>query len=63
MSVDAPKHPLHALTTYELTEYRRNLENALGSPATDAQELPGLRQSLHAVLAEQEDRARLAARA
>ena len=63
MSVDEPKHQLHALTTYELTEYRRNLEDAVESSATGAQELSDLRRRLHAVLAEQEDRVRLAARA
>jgi hypothetical protein len=26
---DEPKHPLHALTTYELRDYRRQLENAI----------------------------------
>ena len=28
-TVDQPKHPLHALTTYELAYYRRRLENAI----------------------------------
>jgi hypothetical protein len=28
-AVEPPKHPLHAMTTYELTYYRRRLENAL----------------------------------
>ena len=63
MSVKEPEHQLPALTTYELNDYRRDLEGAVASPATDARELPGLRRRLHAVLAEQEDRARLAARA
>jgi hypothetical protein len=62
MSVKEPQHPLHALTTYELNEYRRNLEDAVESPAS-AQELSDLSRRLHAVLAEQEDRARLATRA
>lgn len=30
-TVDQPKHPLHALTTYELAYYRRRLENAISS--------------------------------
>jgi hypothetical protein len=63
MPVKEPEHPLHALTTYELNEYLRNLEDALESPVTDAQELSDLRRRLHAVLSEREDRARLAARA
>jgi hypothetical protein len=28
-TVEQPKHPLHALTTYELRNYRRQLENVL----------------------------------
>jgi hypothetical protein len=28
-TVDQPKHPLHALTTFELRDYRRNLERAI----------------------------------
>src|SRR5262245_65900848 len=28
--VDKPKHPLHALATFELKEYRRQLEQAIG---------------------------------
>jgi len=29
MTVDPPKHPLPALTTYELADYRRELERAI----------------------------------
>ena len=61
--VDTPKHPLHALTTYELTYYRRRLENALAFldkqdpvPATRAD----LQAALDKVIAEQDDRARIA---
>jgi hypothetical protein len=57
-----PKHPLHAMTTYELRDYRRQLESAIAffdradpvPPACDR-----LQASLDAVLAEQQDRARL----
>lgn len=28
VTVNQPKHPLHALTTYELAGYRRDLEKA-----------------------------------
>jgi len=28
-AVDQPKHPLHALTTFELRAYRRQLETAI----------------------------------
>jgi hypothetical protein len=37
---DEPKHPLHALTTYELRDYRRQLENAI---AFSSQQIPYLR--------------------
>jgi hypothetical protein len=29
MSVEQPPHPVHALTTYELKNYRRELEHSL----------------------------------
>lgn len=62
--VDTSKHPLHALTTYELTYYRRRLETALAF--LDKQDpVPqiraGLRAALDKVIAEQDDRARIAA--
>ena len=62
--VDTPKHPLHALTTYELAYYRRRLENALSF--LDKQDpIPAIRADLQAaldkVIAEQDDRARIAA--
>jgi hypothetical protein len=63
-TVDKPKHPLHAMTTYELRDYSRQLESAIAFfdgqiPVPQARE--GLQARLDAVLAEQEDRARLAA--
>jgi len=63
-TVEQPKHPLHALTTYELAYYRRRLENALAF--LDKQDpVPPIRADLQAalnrVLAEQDDRARIAA--
>ena len=62
-TVDQPQHPLHALTTYELTDYRRLLENAIAF--FDQQEpVPAVRSDLQAaldgVLAEQDDRRNLA---
>jgi hypothetical protein len=62
--VDTPKHPLHALTTYELAYYRRRLENALAF--LDKQDpVPAIRADLQAaldrVVAEQDDRARISA--
>jgi hypothetical protein len=60
--LDEPKHPLHALTTYELRDYRRQLENAITCadrqipvPATR----DDLQAKLDAVTAEQEPRERL----
>ena len=63
-SFEQPKHPLHALTTYELTYYRRRLEN--GIALLDKQDpVPAIRASLQTaldgVIAEQDDRARIAA--
>ena len=60
--IDTPKHPLHALTTYELTYYRRRLENALAF--LDKQDpIPPIRADLQAaldkVIGEQDDRARI----
>lgn len=62
--VDQPKHPLHALTTYELAYYRRRLENAIAF--LDKQDpVPPIRAdlktALDGVIAEQDDRARIAA--
>ena len=61
--VDTPKHPLHALTTYELAYYRR-LENALAYLGKQ-DPVPAIRADIQAaldnVVAEQDDRARIAA--
>lgn len=62
VTVEAPKHPVHALTTYELRDYRRELERAITGISPDAPVQAHLRRQLDAVLAEQEDRARLARR-
>jgi hypothetical protein len=63
-TVEPPKHPLHALTTYELTYYRRRLENTLAYlgkqdpvPAIRA----AIQTALDKVITEQDDRARIAA--
>jgi hypothetical protein len=61
--VDTPRHPLYALTTYELTYYRRRLENALAF--LDKQDsVPAIRADLQTaldkVIAEQDDRAKIA---
>jgi len=62
-AVDQPKHPLHALTTYELTHYRRQLERAIAffdsqHPVPSAR--TGLQAQLDKVTAEQDDRTKLA---
>jgi hypothetical protein len=63
VTTDRPKHPLPELTTYELRDYRRQLESAIAF--FDRQEpVPPARDRLQAklgeVLAEQEERARIA---
>ena len=65
-SVAPPKHPLYALTTSELSCHRRQLEDAIAScdgmdPVPPAR--GDLQARLDAVIAEQDDRTRLAARA
>jgi hypothetical protein len=59
-NVDPPPHPLHALTTYEIRDYRRLLESAIKGIAADAPIQAALRRKLDAVLAEQDERARIA---
>jgi hypothetical protein len=61
--VGPPKHPLHALTSYELRDYRRDLERAISlfartDPLPQAQ--ADLQVRLDAVIVEQDDRKRLA---
>jgi len=58
-----PLHPLHALTTYELRDYRRDLETAIAAfdrqdPVPPARD--DLQARLDALIAEQDDRERLA---
>ena len=63
MTVDPPKHPLPALTTYEIRDHRRELEQAIAffdrqTPVPPAR--ARLQARLDDVLAEQDDRARRA---
>lgn len=62
-AVDQPKHPVHALTTFELRDYRKRLESAIASVSTKVP-VPRARDQLQGalddVIAEEEDRARLA---
>ena len=60
VTVEPLKHPLYALTTYELKDRRRELERAIRGIAPGAPVQAALRRQLDAVIAEQEDRARLA---
>jgi hypothetical protein len=63
LAVTQPRYPLPELTTYELRDYRRALERAIGRPVPDlaARDLAVLRLNLDAVIAEQESRTKLAA--
>jgi hypothetical protein len=65
-TVQQPKHPLYALTTSELSDLRRQLENAITfydgmDPVPQAR--ADLQARLDNVIAEQDDRTRLAAHA
>jgi hypothetical protein len=62
-TIERPKHPLHALTTFELRDYRRVLENAIAffdkqdpAPAVRA----NMQAALDGVIAEQDDRQKIA---
>jgi hypothetical protein len=63
LSVNPPEHPLPAMTTYELRDYRRNLETAIAffdgqTPVPPDRDC--LQGTLDDVIAEQDDRKRLA---
>jgi hypothetical protein len=58
-AVQAPKHPLHQLTTYELRDYRAELEHEIQGISPDAPAAADLRKLLDDVLREQEARRRL----
>ncbi|MGH3289879.1 MAG: hypothetical protein ACRDPD_35235 [Streptosporangiaceae bacterium] len=61
--VAQPKHAMHALTTFELRDYRRDLERAIAYFDRQAPVPPArnrLQAKLDAVLAEQEERVRIA---
>lgn len=63
MTVDRPKHPLHAMTTYELRDHRDQLERAIAF--FDSKDpVPAVRDDLQAeldaVVGEQDERMRLA---
>jgi hypothetical protein len=61
-SLNQPKHPLPAMTTYELRDYRRDLETAIAffdrqTPVPPARDR--LQATLDDVIAEQDDRKKL----
>ena len=58
--VQTPKHPMHALTTYELSRYRRELEHALRELPEHAPVRELLRGKLAEVLGEEVSRAKIA---
>jgi hypothetical protein len=65
-TIAEPKHPLHAMTSYELRDHRRDLERAIAffdrqTPVPPAR--GRLQATLDDVIAEQDDRARLATHA
>jgi hypothetical protein len=62
VNVEQPKHPLSQLVTFELREYRRQLESAIAffdrqEPVPPARQR--LQRTLDEVLAEQADRAKI----
>ena len=60
VTVEPPAHSLDALTTYELSRYRRQLEHALKALPEHAAVRELLRTKLAGVLAEQESRIAIA---
>lgn len=63
VTVQPPKHPMHALTTYELSRYRRELEHALKALPEHAPVRELLRGRLGEVLAEEDSRTKIASTA
>ncbi len=59
--VAEPEHPLDQLTTWELRDYRRDLEHVLAATPADAPARAQLTARLAAVVAEQDDRATIRA--
>jgi hypothetical protein len=60
--VNQPEHPLPAMTTYELRDYRRDLETAIAFYGRRTPVPPGrdrLQAALDDVIAEQDDRKKL----
>jgi hypothetical protein len=62
VTVEEPKHTVAQLTTSELNRYRRELEHAVKGISPDAPVQTELRRQLDEVLAEQDERAKIADR-
>jgi hypothetical protein len=60
VNIPPPKHPVHAMTTYELKNYRRELEHALKVFPEHVPAHGLLQEKLAGVVAEQDARARIA---
>jgi hypothetical protein len=60
MTVQAPKYPLYALTTSELSSYRSELEHEISGISPDAPAAADLHHLLNEVLEEQDDRLKIA---
>jgi hypothetical protein len=56
VTVTRPGHRVHALATFELSRYRRDLEHAITGVSPDAPAQDDLRRQLDDVLAEEESR-------
>jgi len=59
VTIAQPGHPVHALTTFELRHYQRELEHAIKAISADAPVQDDLRRKLGEVQAEQESRTRI----
>ena len=59
VTIAQPGHPVHALTTFELRRYQRELEHAIKAISADAPVQDDLRRKLDDVQAEQESRTRI----
>jgi alpha-ketoglutarate-dependent taurine dioxygenase len=59
MTTPQPPHPLGALTTFELSRYRRELEHSLRSLPGQAPARAQLQQQLAQVMAEQDSRTQI----
>jgi hypothetical protein len=59
-AVEKPEHKIPELTTYELRDYRRELERAIALFVGQSSVRADLQARLDEVIAEQDDRARIA---